>query len=318
MDAGDEMPSFRSMSIASPSRRGEESKVADALMEPEAGEEEPNGTAAGQEKKTPAKRGRPKKNATQADRGESVGRGLPQGEQRGRYIVERIPSAARGRAGSVVDGEVRRSTRVRMPPLAYWMGEHAVYERPKGDRDPDDTVDADAFEDAPVKSYKVPYLPVLKEVVRIQRDPNDGTFSGMHLKTGKKRGSASGRGRGRGGARKRSRRDSDDDDDSPDPTQPTQHPEDGWDDDTDPHGRVWDQDRGDEVERRIACPKNQVRTKQAVNSPFAFEKVFGVDDYMAAGILEIPVGGSKPTKPTKDNNYVSRPQTGRMTLATRT
>lgn len=28
---------------------------------------------------------------------------------------------------------------------------------------------------------------------------------------------------------------------------------------------------------------------------------------MAAGILEIPVGGSKPTKPTKDNNYVSVP-----------
>lgn len=57
----------------------------------------------------------------------------------------------------------------------------------------------------------------------------------------------------------------------------------------------------------IACPISQVRPKSATNSPFAFEKVFGVDEYMAAGILEIPVGGSKPTKPTKDNNYVSVP-----------
>jgi hypothetical protein len=47
-----------------------------------------------------------------------------------------------------------------------------------------------------------------------------------------------------------------------------------------------------------------VRPRTAFNNSFAFEKVFGVDEFMAAGVLDIPVGGSKPTKPTKDNNYV--------------
>lgn len=42
----------------------------------------------------------------------------------------------------------------------------------------------------------------------------------------------------------------------------------------------------------------------AANSTFAFDKVFGVDEYMAAGVLEIPPEGEKPLKPTKDNNYV--------------
>ena len=54
----------------------------------------------------------------------------------------------------------------------------------------------------------------------------------------------------------------------------------------------------------IVCTSSQVRPRTAFNNSFAFEKVFGVDEFMAAGVLDIPVGGSKPTKPTKDNNYV--------------
>jgi hypothetical protein len=37
---------------------------------------------------------------------------------------------------------------------------------------------------------------------------------------------------------------------------------------------------------------------------FKFQKVFGDASFVAAGMLEIPVGGEKPSKPTKDNTYV--------------
>lgn len=37
---------------------------------------------------------------------------------------------------------------------------------------------------------------------------------------------------------------------------------------------------------------------------YRFEKIFSDGDYMAGGILEIPVGSKKPIKPAKDNSYV--------------
>lgn len=37
---------------------------------------------------------------------------------------------------------------------------------------------------------------------------------------------------------------------------------------------------------------------------FKFQKVFGDASFVAAGMLEIPVGGEKPSKPTKDNTYL--------------
>ena len=80
-------------------------------------------------------------------------------------------------------------------------------------------------------------------------------------------------------------------------------PEAGWDADTDPLGYVVDPDRGREVEMRIACPASDVRPIPAFNQQFLYEKIFGVGDFMAAGMLVIPTGGEKPTKPSKDNNY---------------
>lgn len=41
---------------------------------------------------------------------------------------------------------------------------------------------------------------------------------------------------------------------------------------------------------------------------FKFQKVFGDASFVAAGMLEIPVGGEKPSKPTKDNTYVRPPR----------
>ena len=54
----------------------------------------------------------------------------------------------------------------------------------------------------------------------------------------------------------------------------------------------------------IACTASSVRPRRAFNQSFSFEKVFSIDSTMAAGMLQIPPGGSKPTKSSKDNNYV--------------
>lgn len=276
------------------------------------------------EKQTSDKKSKKKKNGLHVDdfvaarqRGISV-------DIQDKEVHEIFSPSGRDRIGMEFDGNVRRSTRQRYTPLEWWRGERAVYVPPArgggpsrrrrvrdsadgedGDeadeQDPDDTIDADAFEDAPIKSYAAP---VLQEVIRIRRDPGEGTFSGMRI------GKASVKKQGgpKAVVRRVKRRGGDDEEDDvieyePDPTQPTRQPEDGWDAETEPHGTVWDVETEQEVERRIACPISQVRPKTAINSPFAFEKVFGVDAYMAAGILEIPIGGSKPTKPTKDNNY---------------
>ncbi|CAO1637551.1 unnamed protein product [Parajaminaea phylloscopi] len=262
------------------------------------------------------KRGRPPKDKSKASH--PVGKGQPSAVERGAMVKERVASS-RGRAGSVMDGDVRRSTRHRYAPLEWWRGERAIYGRPSSRRArrpdsadagdaADETIDENVFEDAPVKSY---CAPVLKEIIRFTRAPNEGTFTGMHIR--KKVGHP---GPGRPPKRKqraikaehddedgRGSVQSADEDDDLDPTAPTRHVEDGWDEGTETIGLVYDVDLKQEVERVIACPASRLQVQQATNRSFAFQKVFGVDDYMAAGILDIPVDGEKPTKFTKDNNY---------------
>ncbi|KAI0748437.1 Mif2/CENP-C like-domain-containing protein [Daedaleopsis nitida] len=79
-------------------------------------------------------------------------------------------------------------------------------------------------------------------------------------------------------------------------------PEEGWDDETDPHCKVF-QD-GKEVDRRIAFTAKMVTPKPASGGDFYFQKIFGEGEYIAAGQLFIPPGSMKPTKATKDNTYV--------------
>lgn len=44
--------------------------------------------------------------------------------------------------------------------------------------------------------------------------------------------------------------------------------------------------------------------KRPMNADYAFQKVFMDGDFVAGGILEIPVGGAKPSKPARDNTYI--------------
>lgn len=54
----------------------------------------------------------------------------------------------------------------------------------------------------------------------------------------------------------------------------------------------------------IAFTSKMVSPKPAANNEFAFQKIFGDGEFIAAGQLLIPVGGKKPSKGTKDNTYV--------------
>jgi centromere protein C len=102
-------------------------------------------------------------------------------------------------------------------------------------------------------------------------------------------------------------------------------PEKGWDDQTKPHGVILDYTTGKETTKRdyshtfcpyrdictdsmittvLAVPADMVEFKDVPGAPFKFQKIFGDSDFIAAGMVSIPVGGQKPSKPTKDNTYV--------------
>ena len=91
------------------------------------------------------------------------------------------------------------------------------------------------------KSYGAPPVPVLKEVVRVPRAEDEGTFSGMKRI---KKPTLSRR------PAKRAKNSAEEEDVYMDPTAPTVHPEDGWDNDTNQMGEVWDAETGEQVERR--------------------------------------------------------------------
>jgi centromere protein C len=54
----------------------------------------------------------------------------------------------------------------------------------------------------------------------------------------------------------------------------------------------------------IAFTEAMLALKSAENDSFAFQKVFNDGEFLAAGILEIPAGGAKPSRSTRDNTYV--------------
>lgn len=55
----------------------------------------------------------------------------------------------------------------------------------------------------------------------------------------------------------------------------------------------------------IAFTAKMVDPRPTYNNKFMFQKIYTELDYLAGGILQIPAGAEKPTKPAKDNSYVS-------------
>jgi hypothetical protein len=55
----------------------------------------------------------------------------------------------------------------------------------------------------------------------------------------------------------------------------------------------------------IACTKKMVKVKDIENATFTYQKIFGEDEFFAAGVLNIQVNGEKAPKNSRDNVYVS-------------
>ncbi|GAA5920243.1 hypothetical protein JCM1841_000439 [Sporobolomyces salmonicolor] len=80
--------------------------------------------------------------------------------------------------------------------------------------------------------------------------------------------------------------------------------EEGCDDMTDPDGLVWSWEGNAETTRRIAFTAKMIDPKATYNNQYQFQKIYQELDYLAGGVLVIPPGGQKSTKPAKDNSYI--------------
>ncbi|OCF73564.1 hypothetical protein I204_05407 [Kwoniella mangroviensis CBS 8886] len=164
--------------------------------------------------------------------------------------------------------QCRRSSRTHFKPLDWWRGEKFEYRRGPG-------------------------LPVIAEVITIPEETPQ-PFSARHKKTTKRADSTTRSTK----KRLRSRHDSGSE------QEVEEEEEVGWDDETEPTGLVKTFPEGMESHRKIACPKALLNPEHKANQNFSYQKVFGEGDFMAAGVVMIPVGKSKTTKPSKDNAYV--------------
>lgn len=160
---------------------------------------------------------------------------------------------------------IRRGQRQRFERLAHWRGERVVYGRSTS---PDGTQRAIGMVD----------------VVRVPPEPSISL--------------AQRRGRGRGSSRIKS--------ESIAPSH-SGVPEEGWDSETRPNGIVYSYTKNKDCERTIVCTKRMVtldvEDQAGVPNSFQFQRVFKDSDFIAGGLMYIPVGGCKPLKPAKDNFY---------------
>ncbi|KIO28010.1 hypothetical protein M407DRAFT_72414, partial [Tulasnella calospora MUT 4182] len=82
------------------------------------------------------------------------------------------------------------------------------------------------------------------------------------------------------------------------------NPDEGWDAETEQNALVIDYETKEEIEQEIAQTAAMLNPKQPLNASYAFQKVFSDGEFVAGGVLEIPVGGKKPSKPARDNTYL--------------
>ncbi|KAF8559843.1 hypothetical protein OG21DRAFT_1503063 [Imleria badia] len=123
-------------------------------------------------------------------------------------------------------------------------------------------------------------VPQIKEIIRIPQEPV------------KPLGKAGKRKRGAGTRSKSKGRDT------------PFNPEEGWDENTPTNATVIDYATQEEVSRRVTFLANMIEPKQAANSNWFFQRIFGEGEFIAAGQMHIPPKSQKPSKSTKDNAYV--------------
>lgn len=177
---------------------------------------------------------------------------------------------------------VRRTTRERYGRLEYWRNERAIYNRRQSGL-------------------------AVKAIVRVPKEEPVPLS-----KAGSKKGSRARRGTS---AKPHSRGKS---------VKYEPPEEEGCDDMTDPDGLVWSWEGDAETSRRefddldalahastdhaipagIAFTAKMMDPKPTFDGKFSYQKIYQELDYLAGGVLNIPPGGEKGLKPSKDNSYV--------------
>ncbi|GAA5821027.1 hypothetical protein JCM10212_006726, partial [Sporobolomyces blumeae] len=184
-------------------------------------------------------------------------------------IIEQISRKRMRDAGSVDDDGVRRSSRQKLQPLEYWRNERVIYRKRE----------SGVGMTAVVRVPKVEPEP-LTTVGKRKRGPSSAAS------TSNKRGG------GAGSTRQATVK------------AEVVPEEEGVDDMTDPDGLVWSWEGNAETTRRIAFTSKMIDPKATFNNQYQFQKIYQELDYLAGGVLVIPVGGQKSTKPAKDNSYI--------------
>ncbi|EJU05158.1 hypothetical protein DACRYDRAFT_74294 [Dacryopinax primogenitus] len=232
------------------------------------------------------KRGRPRKEDSQrAPSRRPRSQTVESSPERG--ISEVIDVHGGDGEGHFFDSEGRRrNARVRYAPLEYWRNEKVVYGR---------------------RQSGVAVVPVIKQIIKVAPDPVRPVGTAHRTHPWKKR--------------KASTDNEEDEEENEDEDEDNERehkrarseqrgyveedpPEKGWDSKTDPLGVVMEYVTKTEVERRVAFTQSMVQPREAANARFKFQKIFGDGEFLAAGMLSIPVGETKPAKSSKDNSYV--------------
>ncbi|KZT59926.1 hypothetical protein CALCODRAFT_493192 [Calocera cornea HHB12733] len=192
-----------------------------------------------------------------------------------RGVSEVIDVHAEGQGHYYDEQGWRRNARVRYGPLEHWRNEKVVYGRRQS-----------GVAVVPV----IKQITVIKQIIKVAPDPVR-PVGGTHKRPYKRK----------------SVDDNGDDDDAPlvkrKRSEPVYHdaeepPEKGCDKQTDPLGVVIEYVTRNEVERRIAfTTESMIEPREAANARFRFQ-------FLAAGMLSIPIGETKPAKSSKENSYV--------------
>jgi centromere protein C len=166
---------------------------------------------------------------------------------------------------------VRRSTRVKVPPLAYWRGEKMVFGRGSRRKSIGGTLGL--------------ALPEVKEIIHV--DLVEGEE--------KKRTRAVSKGRAEGKKKRRTRQIKEESSASePDDDEEEEH--------IIVEANVRSFEEPDELVKKVlAIPQAMYDPRPVVGQGIFFQKTLAEEPHFAAGVLDIPVGEAKPIKPSKQN-----------------
>lgn len=193
------------------------------------------------------------------------------------------------------DGGVRKSSRLKIAPLAFWRGEKMVFGRGSRRKSIGGTLGLT--------------LPEVKEIIHV--DLVEGDQVRRRSRAAGNAGAGGRRSRKRTGRRRRVKAESDgDDNDDDDESDSDAYSTDGQ---ADHGGEAWEESITVEapvrsfeqptqlVKKVLAIPSSAYHPKPVVGQGILFQKTLAEEPHFAAGVLDIPAGAGKPVKPSKQN-----------------